>query len=267
MSRQNYYAVRQQRQRQKVNADLVADLVRQERQLQPRIGGRKLGLMLRPALAKAGITLGRDRLFAALRERGLLVPPRPRSWPQTTRYNPSLPVFGNRLKDLAVERANQVWVSDLTYVGTDEGFLYLSLITDHCSRKIVGWHVHDTLETTGPLKALERALARLAPGVKPIHHSDRGCQYGSHEYIQALTARGLSVSMTEENHCAENALAERVNGILKQEYGIGDRFKTKALARQAIPESVHLYNTRRPHSAIHYQVPEQVYRRGCVAQN
>jgi transposase InsO family protein len=267
MSRQNYYAGRKRRLRKKVAGDLVADLVRQERKMQPRIGGRKLHWMLQAALAEAGIALGRDRLFDELRQRGLLVPPLPRPWPQTTHYNPSLPVFHNEIKELELKQANEVWVADLTYVRTDEGFLYFSLITDKYSRKIVGHHGEETLETKGSLKALEMALAKLPPGAKPIHHSDRGCQYCSHEYVGRLRESGLSISMTEEDHCAENAMAERVNGILKQEYGIGYGFKTKAQARKTVNEAVHLYNTRRVHTALNYQVPEAVHRRGTVRNN
>lgn len=235
--------------------------------MHPRIGGRKLHRVLHGALAEAGVALGRDRMFEALRERGLLVPPLPRQWPQTTRYNPSLPVFHNEIKDLKLGRANKVWVADLTYVRTDEGFLYVSLITDKYSRKIVGFHADETLATQGPLKALEMALAKLPPGAHPIHHSDRGCQYCSHEYVERLQAQALSISMTEEDHCAENALAERVNGILKQEYGIGYGFKSKALGRKGVRESVHLYNTRRLHTALNYQVPEVVHQRGTIENN
>ena len=267
MSRQNYYAGRKQRIRIKVDADFVAELVRQERKIQPRIGVRKLYLVLQPALEEAGITMGRDRMFEELRERELLVPPLLRQWPKTTHYNASLPVFRNEIKGLEVKRANEVWVSDLTYVRTDEGFLYVSLITDKCSRKIVGYHADDTLETVGPLKALVMALSELPEGAKPTHHSDRGCQYCSHDYVKALQDRGLSISMTEEDHCAQNAMAERVNGILKQEYGIGYGFKTKALARKALKEAVHLYNTRRLHTALNYQVPEVVHARGSVELN
>ena len=267
MSRQNYYAGRKQRIRIKVDADFVAELVRQERKIQPRIGVRKLYLVLQSALEEAGITMGRDRMFEELRERELLVPPLLRQWPKTTHYNASLPVFRNEIKGLEVKRANEVWVSDLTYVRTDEGFLYVSLITDKCSRKIVGYHADDTLETVGPLKALVMALSELPEGAKPIHHSDRGCQYCSHDYVNALQDSGLSISMTEEDHCAQNAMAERVNGILKQEYGIGYGFKTKALARRALKEAVHLYNTRRLHTALNYQVPEAVHSRGTVELN
>lgn len=267
MSRQNYYAGRKRRLRKKVAGDLVADLVRQERQLHPRIGGRKLHLRLQPALEEAGVEIGRDRLFEELRARDLLVPRLPRQWPQTTRYDLSLPVFHNQIKNLEVSRANEVWVADLTYVRTDEGFMYLSLLTDKCSRKIVGHTMAETLETLGPLGALNRALAELPAGAKPIHHSDRGCQYASHEYVQRLQRRGLLISMTEQDHCAENAMAERVNGILKQEYGIGNGFKSKAQARKAVTQAVLLYNTCRLHTALNYQVPEAVHRRGTVQKD
>jgi putative transposase len=267
MSRQNYYAGRRRRARRTVDGDLVAELVRQERKVLPRLGGRKLYWMLQGAMEEAGVQMGRDRMFEELRERGLLVPALPRQWPQTTRYNPTLPVFHNRIKELVVTLSNEVWVADLTYVRTDEGFLYVSLITDKCSRKIVGYHGDDTLETTGPLKALEMALGEMPPGAKPIHHSDRGCQYCSHEYVGRLQEGGLLISMTEEDHCAQNAMAERINGILKQEFGLGYGFKSKALGRSALKEAVHLYNTRRPHTALNYQVPSEVHARGRVEKN
>jgi putative transposase len=265
MSRQNYYARRRQRQRRQVDGDLVADLVRQERAVQSRVGVRKLYRMLQESLKEAGVVLGRDRMFAELRRRDLLVGPLPRSWPQTTHYDPSLPVFRNEIKGLAVQRANQVWVADLTYVRTEEGFLFLSLITDRYSRKIVGQQAGETLATRETAKALDQALQGLPKGVYPIHHSDRGCQYCSHEYVEQLQGRGLGISMTEADHCAENALAERVNGILKQEYGLGSSFKTKALARQAIPEAIHLYNTRRLHTALDYQIPALVHAQSMAA--
>lgn len=267
MSRQNFYVGRKRRLCKKVEGDLVADLVRQERRTHPRIGARKLHRTIRPALEKAGVKMGRDRLFEELRQRNLLVPPLPRQWPQTTQYNSSLPVFHNEIKELEIKHVNEVWVADMTYVRTDEGFLYLYLITDKYSRKIVGFNADETLETKGALKALEMALAGLPKGFHPIHHSDRGCQYASHEYVGRLKEGGLSISMTEEDHCAENAMAERVNGILKQEYGIGYGFKTKALARKAISQAVNLYNTRRLHTALNYQVPEAVHIQGTVEYN
>lgn len=259
MSRQNYYARRRQRQRREVEGDLVAQLVQRERQLQPRLGARKLHHLLKPELRAAGVSLGRDRLFEELRRRDLLLEPLPAPVPRTTRFYPTLPVFRNQLKDAKVAAPNVAWVSDLTYLRTQEGYQFLSLITDRYSRKVVGWHLADNLATEGCLQALEGALAELPAGCKPIHHSDRGCQYCSHEYVQRLQERGLPISMTETDHCAENALAERMNGILKQEYGLGLEFLSKAQARAAVRQSIELYNARRPHSALNYRVPAAVH--------
>ena len=146
------------------------------------------------------------------------------------------------------------------YISTDQGFLYLSLITDAWSRKIVGFHGGDTLETQGCLKALDKALSGLKYNQNPLHHSDRGCQYCSSMYVDKLRRNGLGISMTEKNHCAENSMAERVNGILKQEYGLGYKYRTKAQALKSINQAVHLYNTRRPHMSLKYKTPEEVHR-------
>jgi putative transposase len=259
MSPQNYYARRKERQRQKVDGDLVAELVRRERQLQPRLGTRKLYHMLKPELEQAGVKMGRDRLFEELRNRGLLLEPIRAQYPRTTQSYHNLPVFRNLVKELEVKGPNEVWVSDLSYLRTLEGCLYLALITDKYSRKIVGYHVGDTLEAIGCVRALEAALKDLPKGSKPIHHSDQGSQYCCHEYVRRLQERKLPISMTEMNHCAENALAERMNGILKQEYGLGFEFPTKEDARRAVRQAVWLYNTRRPHKALKLQVPEAVH--------
>jgi putative transposase len=259
MTRQNYYARRRQRQRRQADGELVAALVMRERQHQPRLGGRKLQHRLKGELAKAGVVLGRDRLFEELRQRDLLLKPVRAAYPRTTQSYHNLPVFVNRLKELEITRPHEAWVSDLTYLRTREGFLYLALITDRYSRKVVGMHVGDTLEAVGCVRALEAALAQLPAGAKPIHHSDQGSQYCCHEYIGRLESHGLGISMTERNHCAENALAERMNGILKQEYGLGLEFVTKADARRTVPQSIWLYNTQRPHTALGYQTPEEVH--------
>ena len=264
MSRQNYYAQRQRRQRQAVDADLIEELVLGERRLQPRLGGRKLYQLLQPELTAAGVQIGRDRFFEVLAQRDLLLEPQPAAHPCTTHSRHTLPVFTNRIKDLKLTGANQVWVSDITYLRTEEGFLYLALITDKFSRKIVGHHGGDTLETEGCLKALELALALLPEGARPIHHSDCGSQYCSHLYVHRLAEHNLGVSMTETDHCAENALAERINGILKQEYGLGTRFRTKAEALRAVAQGIWLYNSRRPHSALKYQIPDRVHQFGLT---
>jgi transposase InsO family protein len=259
MSRQNFYKKRIKRLRIEVDLEFIEQLVKGERNLQPRLGGRKLFKILGPVLESEGIKLGRDRFFDILREKGLLVPPLPKS-PGTTRFEPSLPVFRNLVAALVLTEPNQAWAADITYIRTDEGFLYLCLITDMWSRKIVGFHVGCSLEAKEALLALDMALASLTGAAKPVHHSDRGCQYASHLYVGKLLEAGLKVSMTEELHCYENAIAERVNGILKQEYYIGSCFKTKNQAKKAVKEAVHLYNTRRPHMSLNYETPENMHR-------
>ncbi len=259
MSRQNYYARHHRRHRRELDSELVAGLVQRERRLQPRLGTRKLYHLLKPELEQCGVRMGRDRLFEELRRRELLLEPLRAASPRTTQSYHNLPVFRNLIKDLEVKAPNQGWVSDLTYLRTDEGFVYLALITDLYSRKIVGWNVGDNLEAVGCVRALELALADLPAGSHPIHHSDQGSQYCCHEYVRRLAERGLPVSMTESNHCAENALAERMNGILKQEYGLGAEFGSKSQARAAVRQSIELYNTRRPHGALGNRVPAQVH--------
>jgi putative transposase len=262
MRRQTYYKGQRARERNQVDADLIRNLVRSERVAQPRLGGRKLYHMLREELLRSGVGIGRDRFFEVLRDKGLLLAPLPRA-PRTTNSRHCLPVFTNLFKEMVLTGPNQAWVSDITYVRTEEGYLYLSLITDAWSRKIVGYHSGDTLETEGCLRALSLSLHDLPAGFLPVHHSDRGCQYCSHLYTQVLRKNGLGISMTEDLHCYENALAERVNGILKQEYYLREGFRTKAQALKAIDEAVLLYNTRRPHTALNYQTPETAHRQAA----
>lgn len=259
MSRQNYYKGHQKRNVWRVGADLIEELVKAERAVQPRLGGKKLYVVLKAKLEEANIRIGRDRFFKVLGEKGLLLDPLPKA-PRTTNSRHYLPVFTNQFKDMKLLKPNEAWVSDITYIRTDEGFLYLSLITDAYSRKIVGFHAGDTLETEGCLNALEKAVKELMDGQFPLHHSDRGSQYCSHLYTGRLREHGLGISMTEENHCYENAKAERVNGILKQEYGLGGTFRTKQQAIASVDQAVLLYNTRRPHLSLKYKTPEEVHK-------
>jgi len=258
MSRQNFYKTRRSRQRRAVDVKLVRQVVESERALQPRIGGLKLHSMFKDKLAAEGVRLGRDRFFDVLREQDLLVQPLPKA-PRTTDSRHSLPVFSNTVKDLELSRPNQVWVSDITYIRTRKDFAYLSLITDKYSRKVVGFHVGRTLSTKDTLEALKMAVTALPDGMSPIHHSDRGSQYCSHAYVGALKESGLGISMTEEDHCAENALAERMNGILKQEYSLNCEFRTIEQVRKAVKQAVWLYNTRRPHRSLKLRTPAQIH--------
>ncbi len=258
MSRQNYYAARRLRQRRQIDEALIVELVKRERQMQPRLGGRKLLRLLHTDFEEAGIQVGRDRFFELLAEADLLVVPKS-GVPHTTNSRHSLPVFDNLMAGKVLYAPNEAWVSDLTYIRTDEGFLYAALITDGYSRKIVGAHIGDSLEAEGCLFALDQALRTLPPGKRPIHHSDRGCQYCCHEYVERLQTAGLAISMTQVMHCYENAKAERVNGILKQEYELDRRFLTKAQARKAFEQAVWLYNHRRPHLSLDYRFPADVH--------
>ncbi|HEX4122688.1 MAG TPA: IS3 family transposase [Verrucomicrobiae bacterium] len=259
MTPQNYYARRRVWSRQAVEVDLMLELVRAQRKYQPRLGVRKIYYLIKGELTRAGVKMGRDRLFEELGKAGLLVERKPSAWPKTTHVDASLPVFKNLIKRRRLTGRNQVWVSDITYIRTQQGFMYLALITDKWSRKIVGFHLGETLETGESLRALALALKGLKPREKPIHHSDRGCQYASHEYVNIVEKAGLKMSMTEKNHSAENAVAERVNGILKQEYWLDANFETKPEAKQATAQGVNLYNNRRPHTALGYKTPEVMH--------
>lgn len=259
MSRQNFYKMRKVRKCRSVDEGLIKELVRSERAWHPRMGGRKLLKILSPTLEDQGVQIGRDRFFKVLRKHSLLVEKLPPA-PYTTNSYHSLPVVLNKVKGLELTRPNQVWAADITYVRVQAEFMYLSLITDMYSRKIVGYHLGASLSATETLKALEMAIDDKPKRSKPIHHSDRGCQYCCHEYIEKLEANGLEPSMTEKKHCAENALAERVNGILKQEYGLGYVFRHAEHARRAVKQAVWLYNTKRPHCSLGLEIPEHVHR-------
>jgi transposase InsO family protein len=258
MTRQNYYKQRCHRHRRQVDEELIVSLVCQERAVQPKLGGRKLLHVLGEELAKAGVEIGRDRFFEVLGSHELLIERAVRS-ARTTDSRHSFRVYGNLLKDLELSGPHQAMVSDITYIRTDEGFLYLCLVTDAFSRAIVGFDCSDTLEREGALRALNQALKQRPVGCQTLHHSDRGSQYCCHDYVERLEKAGVAVSMTQENHCYENAQAERLNGILKQEYGLGATFGRKSEARRAVAEAVHLYNWRRPHQSLGYAVPMHVH--------
>lgn len=176
MTRQNYYARRQLRQRREVDEELVVGLVRMERSLQPRLGMRKVRVLLEGELAQAGVRIGRDRFLEVLRKHDLLLEPRRSQTPRTTQSYHVLPVFRNLVKGLRVSVVNQVWVGDLTYLRTEEGFMFLALLTDMKSRHIVGHHLGDSLESIGCQRALQMALKRLPKNIRTIHHTDRGLQ-------------------------------------------------------------------------------------------
>jgi transposase InsO family protein len=258
MSRQNFYQQRRQRARREVDEGLIVELVVRERAVQPRLGGRKLLHVLRADLWEGGVRIGRDRFFEVLGDHALLIHRKARSARTTDSRHP-MRVYENLLARLTLSGPHQAWVSDITYLRTDQGFVYLCLVMDAFSRAIVGFDCSDTLEREGALRALGQALRQLPGGHAAIHHSDRGSQYCCGEYVEKLRKAGVRISMTEANHCYENARAERLNGILKQEYGLDACFAGKAEARRAVQEAVLLYNHRRPHQSLNYATPMQVH--------
>ena len=163
------------------------------------------------------------------------------------------------IKGCITERSNQIWAADITYLRTENGFVYLSLLTDMYSRKIVGWSLSGSLSIEGCVSALKQALRANRLHKPLIHHSDRGIQYCSNDYVKILNSNKIQISMTEENHCYENAMAERVNGILKDEYLLDRTFKDFAQAEKGCREAVMLYNTRRPHRSLGFRLPEEVH--------
>lgn len=258
MSRQNFYKCRRVRARLGVEEALILELVRAERSRQPKLGGRKLRVLLEQELSRSGVLIGRDRFFALLCRHDLLIPP-PRPCARTTDSRHGFGVYPNLARDLAVEAPHQLWVSDLTYIRSDEGFMYLCLVMDAFSRAIVGWDCSDSLEMEGALRALSMALAQLPRQARAMHHSDRGVQYCCWAYVRKLKKAGVSISMTERNHCYENSQAERLNGTLKREYGLSARFESKRSVRVSVREAVALYNHHRPHAALGYRMPMSVH--------
>jgi len=168
--------------------------------------------------------------------------------------------YKNLVKDIEVRAPNQVWVSDITYIRTVNGFCYLALITDMFSRRIVGYDISDSLELAGCMRALKKALSKARPAAGLVHHSDRGIQYCSNQYVNELKKRKIKISMTEENHCYENAIAERVNGILKDEFYLDQCFFSTKHACNATKNAVDIYNNKRLHLSLGYKTPNMVFK-------
>lgn len=258
VSKQAFYKGKARARERDEQEEKVLSHVRVLRQRHTRMGTRKLKVMLDPVLANENIAIGRNRLFALLGRHGLLVKRR-RNGARTTDSRHHMKVYRNALRDAAITAPNQALVSDLTYLRTREGFAYAVFVMDAFSRKIVGWDVAASLEASGCLRAARAALAQLPQGAAPIHHSDRGTQYCCGDYIALLKEHGATISMTEENHCYENAKAERLNGIMKQEYGLGEVLADLAEAKRLGAQAVLLYNNERPHTALGYATPEAIH--------
>lgn len=268
VSRQAYYKQVSCLRRRAASAQKVVDLVCEKRLRQPRLGTRKLHHVLRGEFKAAGIKVGRDGLFDILREARLLVHPK-RSYHKTTNSHHRFRRHPNLLKagegQVVATGAEQVWVADITYLATRDRFVYVSLITDVYSRKIVGYAVHDSLQTEQVSEALKMALKGRQTRQRLLHHSDRGIQYCSTYYQEIHERYGLTCSMTDGYDCYQNALAERMNGILKMEYLLQLPMDLRE-ARRMVSESVEIYNEERPHTSLKYKTPNEVHRASIEGQ-
>lgn len=258
ITRQAFYQHFWLRQDVNIQQELLLRQVRNIRKIHPAMGGRKVHYLLQSFLLEHQIKIGRDGLFDLLADNGLLIRKRRRKVRTTKSYH-HLRKYPNLIKEWNPSEPKQLWVADITYIPVGNGFLYLSLITDAYSHKIVGFNIADNMSAVNTLKALEMALQQHRGVGSLIHHSDRGIQYCSYEYVNLLKKHNISISMTESGDPLENPLAERINGILKYEYI--NHFKiTSTLDGQRILEDVvGRYNNSRPHLSIQMLTPTVVH--------
>ena len=258
ISRQGYYKGIKEKAVIDLKEEMVLHLVHSIRRKLPKLGGKKLYIILIPDLKRMGIKLGRDKLFDLLGRNELLIH-RKKQYERTTNSFHRFRIHDNLIKGLVPVQSNAVYVSDITYIRAEGSFCYLALITDLYSRKIVGWDVSDSLNMEGSMRALRMAIRDKGDLTGLIHHSDRGIQYCSNDYAELLTGRGILISMAEKGNPYENAVAERLNGILKEEFMLGENFKTKDLVNRAVKEAIETYNELRPHMSIGYMTPNEKY--------
>jgi len=257
-SRQAYYQRSKYNYKEEVKEEILLQMVEKERELMPKLGGRKLLEVIQPRLP-IELSIGRDSFFDFLRRYGLLVGKRRRRI-KTTYSNHWLHKYPNLIKEFVPNQANKLWVSDITYVETAEGFVYLNLITDAYSRKIIGWAIGSTLEAIYTIEALNMALDQLPKKTKGlIHHSDRGVQYCCGEYVKILNKNHVKISMTENGDPRENAIAERVNGILKDEWLNQMKLESLDHAIEELKRIIKIYNCCRPHASLDMKTPEYVH--------
>ncbi len=254
-SKQAYYKSQQARENRSTERTQMKQRVLHIRRQLPRLGTRKLKFIL----DQKGVSIGRDRLFDLLREEGLLIMKR-RKYTVTTDSKHWMRKYPDLRRELDVNRPEQLWVADITYLDTLENNCYLHLITDAYSKKVMGHELCDNMEAASTLKALKMALRnRKYPQSELMHHSDRGLQYCSRLYTNHLKKNRIIISMTENGDPYENAIAERMNGILKDEFGLGERLDDMQQAQRLAHQSIDAYNQLRPHLSCHYLTPEQMH--------
>jgi len=221
----------------------------------PRIGTRKLYHLLHEDFKREGIAVGRDKLFSLLRQEHLLIGKRKR-YTKTTNSHHWMRKHPDMVKDMIIERPEQLWVADITYVAIETGYAYLHLVTDAYSKQIMGCFVSADLSASSTIQALTMALENRKYNKKLVHHSDRGLQYCSSGYVKILNENNVSISMTQSGSPYDNAIAERVNGILKDEFGLDQVFKNLDQLKKQTSESIKIYNEQRPHLSNQMLTPE-----------
>jgi putative transposase len=256
-SSQAYHKHNKKQFSQQLNEGLILQQIDSIRKLQPRCGGRKLFIELQPFFLQHSITMGRDKFFDLLKRNKLLVRKTKRSV-RTTNSKHHYYRYPNLVKGFTPLKAHELWVADITYIPLKERFAYLFLITDAYSRKIVGFHVSDDMKVSSAVLALKKALVQKPPETIVIHHSDRGIQYCSTEYVNLLLEHHAMISMTNNGDPLENAVAERVNGILKTEL-INSLYNDIDAASIHITRCITIYNHRRRHSSLNWQIPAEVH--------
>jgi len=249
ITRQAYYEHKKKEAATLLEEELVIKQVKEIRKNHPSMGARKLYLKLQPFIQAHKIKLGRDGLFDLLAAYHLLIRKRKRKI-QTTQSLHRFKKYPNQIKDFTPKEPNELWVSDITYWQIREKYCYISLITDAYSHKIVGYQVGESLEAIESIQALRMALSALDGSeshARLIHHSDRGIQYCSNGYVKLLEEYKMEISMTQNGDPLENAIAERVNGIIKEEYLVHHQVSSIQEAREILQQVIQLYNHDRPH--------------------
>jgi putative transposase len=267
ITRQAYYQHGWRERVQGIEDELVLQQVLNIRTRHRRMGGRKLFELLEPFMLEHQIKMGRDALFDLLASNHLLVRRKRRSV-RTTQSHHWLHKHPNLLAGLVPEGPNELWASDITYLRTPKGFLYISLITDVFSHKVVGHHIAESLESLETIQALQMALNQYRRSEKQlVHHSDRGVQYCSADYVKLLQENSIGISMTQSGDPLENAVAERINGIIKGEYMDLCQITNLAQGKQHLEDTVTLYNNERPHMSIGMLTPERVHTNSLITEN
>jgi len=262
IDRQVYYRAQNRLQHKQLISSKVLELVLNIRKKMPRLGTKKLYYKLRDVLVK--LKVGRDKLFDILRANGLLIKPN-RQYHVTTNSHHRFRKHRNLVENLEIQRPEQVWVSDITYVGQRDKPMYLCLVTDAYSKKIMGYDLSNSLGAQGAVLALKMAIKNLQyPKVNLIHHSDRGVQYCCDAYQDLLNKTGIQCSMTEKYDPYQNAVAERINGILKQEFILDFAISNIDLMERLIKNAIEIYNVERPHYSNFMLTPELMHQQAAI---